>query len=155
MTNRPHLHYFDPGEFFRGGIDWYARMDPRLLVLLDVFRHKWGAKVKVSPHEHAVGRFGGNSESQHNVARWGECRACDVMPEGMDTEQRGNEALKLAIEIGFNGAGIYPHWEPGPGLHLDTRRDRDPGNPALWGAVYNNVGAQVYVGVNQALGAFS
>lgn len=141
------LRHFTPAEF-RG---WGELLSPRLLVVLDVFRGHWGAPVMISPAQGAIGRrLGPDATSQHNPDRWGEVRAVDVMPEGMDTAQAMRQAMYLARWSGATGIGVYPHWRPRPGLHIDVRTDRDVGDPALWGAVDED-GTQIYVSLARAL----
>lgn len=140
-THRPHLYYFGPpagydNEFVRGGVDWWPHMDDRLLVLLDAFRAAHGRRVLLSPHPRAIGRRSGpGSRSDHNVDRHGVVLGVDTMPEGMTTPANAEACIALARRLGFTAIGVYPHWAPSPGLHLAARRDRQPGDPALWGAV--------------------
>ena len=156
----PDLRFFKPQEFVRPADAngqpeaWSARMQPRLLVLLDTFRFMWGKAVDVSPAPGALGRYWGQSDSQHNIAKWGEVRAVDVMTEGLKTADDFQRAIDLARSIGFTGVGIYPDWSPSPGLHLDVRVDREPGDPALWGAL-SIAGKQHYFGVAHVLAAVS
>jgi len=131
----PHLYYFKPYEFG----DWLDHMDPRLLVLLDVFRHRWDKSLVIMMNGRIDGRLGRHKgedhDSQHNIDRWGEVRAADCFVSGLNTRADSARAFLLAKEIGFTGIGIYPDWMPSPGMHFDTRRDRRPGDPAHWGAV--------------------
>ena len=153
-----HLHYFKPYEFgptkYRKE-DWWHFMCPRLLVLTDVFRHQWGRRVRVSNNEFALGRRLGDSESQHNVDRYDECRAIDCFPEGLVYREDAELAIELAKEVGFTGIGLYPDWSGGVGLHLDTRRSNVPGDPATWGALSTADGEQNYVTLEFALLAMS
>lgn len=148
------LRYFRPEEFRT----WLDHMSPRLLVLLDLFRYKWGHAVQISPHHLALGRrMGESNTSQHNVDRWGEVRAADVMPYGINTAKDMGDAVITARDCGFTGIGIYPHWKPRSGLHLDVRESSEMGYPATWAALdvseatpeqkrYGKVvGGQVYV----------
>jgi hypothetical protein len=145
------LYYFDESEFERGGRNWFPDMDPRLLVLLDVFRHRWGRRIAISAHPAALGRLMDRAaNSDHNFTRWGAVLAADVMPAGMISREDGEHALELANEVGFTSIGIYPDWHPGPGLHLGVRPGCVPGRPALWGAV-NDSGTQAYVAIDKAL----
>lgn len=145
------LYHFKPEEFLRGGHDWFRLMDTRLLVLLDVFRYRWGRKVSISPHAAALGRLLDVAEkSDHNWNRHGAVLAADVMPEGMADQASAERALELATELGFTSIGIYPDWQPAPGLHLGARRECRPGAPALWGAIRSG-GRQVYTDVATAL----
>jgi hypothetical protein len=154
-----YLHHFRPYEFGKTDFrmtDWWHLMCPRLLVLTDTFRFQWDRRVRISNNDFALGRFlGEDSDSQHNVDQWGEVRALDCFPEGMDTRKDAEYAVSLATELGFTGIGLYPHWNGGPGLHLDTRRDREPGNPAIWGAVNDAQGNQTYCSLEVALLAMS
>lgn len=145
----PELVYFKPSEFG----DWHGVMSPRLLVLLDTFRHKWGASVKISPVDGALGRhMGKEAQSLHNVDVYGEVRAADIFPYGMDSKEDMERAIKLAKDLGFTGIGVYPAWRPSPGLHLDVRTDKRPGHPAMWGAIRSGVsGTQEYVSMKLAL----
>lgn len=145
------LHYFDRREFIRGDRDWFPDMDPRLLALLDVFRHLWGAPVAISPHPAALGRLLPlEALSDHNFTRHRAVLAADVMPKGMHSRAAAARALQLARDVTFTAIGLYPDWQPAAGLHLAIRRDREPGAPALWGAVRQN-DRQVYVTLEQAL----
>lgn len=132
------LRYFKPHEF-RG---WWDDMDPALLVLLDRFRARLapltpdpgGVVVRVSPHPRAIGRHdGAKGTSQHNIDRWGEVRAIDVMP--MIGRQYRRNVVGIAIDVGFTGVGLYPDWNPSWGLHLDVRQDREQGKPATWSGI--------------------
>ena len=156
------LFYFDPTEF-RG---WYERLHPRLAYCLDIFRHMWGSSVIVSPANGAIGRRD-DSQSRHNVNAWGRVEAIDVMPDGLRTASQAQRAVDKATQACFTGIGIYPHWRPDVGMHLDVRGTERPGRPATWGAVdYNRAtqsqkrrgrvdGGQVYVSIEEAIGSFS
>lgn len=142
------LKHFLPSEF-QGQ---YDLVDVRVLLQLDQFREEWGQPVRISPADGAVARHDGQGgKSQHNVDRWGKTRAIDIMPSGLVTRDDYERAIDLARAVGFTGIGVYPHWRPRPGLHLDVRDDRTPANPALWGAVRNEQGRQVYVAAAVAL----
>jgi hypothetical protein len=144
-------------EEFRG---WEPRMDDDLKDKLDEFRGALGYPVRVSPAEGAIGRRQGPAgTSQHNVDRWGEVRAIDVMPTptGPDgapramTKAEAEHAKAVAERVGFTGIGVYPGWQPFPGLHLDTRRDRAPGDPATWAGIPEPGGGQTYVAMDRGL----
>lgn len=138
---------------------WWERTSPRLLVVIDVFAARWGPAAYVSPHPRAVGREDGpEDESQHNVDRWGEVRGIDLMLEGLRRRSDAVRAVRIAEEVGFTGIGLYPHWQPGAGIHGDVRTSAQPGNPATWGGV-RRIGAdgepyQVYVSLQRALEEF-
>lgn len=163
----PRLVYFDRAEFTVADEDWWPRMSPRLLVLLDVFRHALGEAVLISPAEGSLGRRRGPSDSsQHNVDRWGEVRAADVMIRNMRRADQARRAAELAQSRGFTGIGVYPHWRPHPGLHVDVREDRMPGDSSTWGALALNkatraqkekgrvAGGQVYLPLSEVVSAF-
>ena len=139
------LDHFSRHEFG----PWADQMSERQLRCLDAFRSMWGAKVKVSPAEGAVGRHGSESTSKHNVDRWGEVRATDVFPEGLRTQADARRAIRCAEEAGFTGIGIYPEWEPSVGMHLDTR---DGEHVAKWGFLDTADGGQRMVAQSQAIG---
>lgn len=143
-VTRPTLTYFKPSEF---GL-WWPLMNSQLLVKLDLFRELWGAPVMISPAQGGIGRHD-DSNSQHNVNKWGEVRAIDVMPQGMDTAQDRQRAVRLAEQVGFTGIGIYPHWQPRPGIHLDVR---EGDHVAKWAGLLNDNGQQVYAAIEQGLG---
>ncbi len=148
------LYYFKPAEFHRG-VDWFDLMDTRLLVLLDSLRHQWRQPIYISQHDDALGRRQGDSYSQHNIERWGEVRAADIIPRGIRNDDDANRFVYLATDVGFTGIGVYPDWNQGVGLHLDTRIDAKPGSPAVWGAVNNEMGQQRYVTITEALEAIA
>lgn len=122
--------FFEPEEFR----DWADRMSVILLAKLDVFRAHWGAPVNISKHPLAIGRED-NSKSQHNVRLWGEVRGIDLQPRGMIYREDMERAIECARLAGFTGIGIYPHWQPTPGIHVDVRLGRKPLQPAMWGAL--------------------
>ena len=146
---KPHLYFFHPGEFNRGG-EWFSAMSPRLLVLLDTLRLRWERPIRISRHPRAVGRHDGDSESQHNYDIWDEVRAVDVIPDGLKTKDDAYAFFMLAADVGFTGIGFYPDWSPSPGFHLDVRHDRRPGFPATWGRV-GTEGMITDVSLNDAL----
>ena len=156
----PHLEHFDQSEFVtvyldehgrQHSMDWWPLMSPRLLVMLDIFRHRWGAPVMISPNRIALGRYlGEDNASEHNVDRWAAVLAADVFPAGMDTAEDMRLAVKTARSIGFTGIGVYPHWQPSPGLHLGVRPNLRMGEPAYWGGIDNAEGKQIYVSIEEA-----
>ena len=148
----PKLYYFSRAEFVRDDVDWFDLMDVRLLVLLDVLRFRWRRPIRISAHPSALGRRIGNSESQHNIDRWGQVRAADVQPVGVETEEEAYQFYLAAKAVGFLGVGVYPHWVNGVGFHLDVRQDREPGSPAVWGGVMVD-GEQRYVSIHDGFEA--
>lgn len=136
------LKNFEPSEFH----GWFVHMNPNLLRRLDAFREQLGAQVIISPAPGAVGRhLGLRGTSQHNIDRWGEVRAVDVMPQTDDMHQ----ALAIAQAVGFHGIGLYPDWKPHWGMHLDMRTDRTAENPALWSGLMI-AGHQQYFALERA-----
>lgn len=115
--NKPSLRYFKPSEFGA----FYPLINSKLLILLDEFRHRWGRPVTVSPVSGAIVRHGGESNSQHNVDRWGETRAIDVFPEGMNSIEERQRAYQIAKDVGFTGIGLYTDTVPSNLLHVDVR----------------------------------
>ena len=141
------LRFFEEEEF--GG--WFSSCSPRLLILLDALRFQWGAPIRVSRAQGAIGRrLGEGAKSQHNIDRWGEVRAVDVFPSGLVTREDVDSFLLSAISIGITGIGFYPDWSGGFGFHLDVREDREPGYPATWGRVDTRLEKQ-YVSIDAAM----
>ena len=113
-----------------------------------------GQPIHISPvGAVAVGRhLGPENTSQHNVDRWGEVRACDIMPEGIHTATDARRFHQMAIDSGFSGIGFYPDWRPRPGFHVDCRVNENESYVAQWGGLRNAKGEQFYVGIETALG---
>ena len=108
------MKHFSPAEF-RG---WYDVLDEELKEKLDDLRARYGRAVSISPAEGAIGRrLGPSKKSYHNLDFHGVVKAVDVLPSGDDL----TKFFRLAKAVGFGGIGIYPHWKPRPGLHLDVR----------------------------------
>jgi len=142
------MKHFDKSEF---GESW-AVMSRDLLEKLDEWRGLLGFPVIISPAQGALARYLSKSKtSQHNVDRWGECRAADVMSKHFETVDDMRRGYDLAVKVGFTGIGASMIWRPHAGFHLDVRKSRDPGSPAKWG--YARVdGRQKVVGVGVVLG---
>jgi len=124
------LQYFKASEF---GV-WYPLMSVDILVKLDKFRELWGDQVMITPVQGGIGRED-NSGSMHNVLKWGEVRAIDVFPRGMDSLADRQRAFKLAKQAGFTGIGLYTDTRPSNMLHVDNRD-----SPLFWtrvNKVYN------------------
>ena len=137
------LQYFKPSEFR----EWWPLMSPKLLNVLDNFREEWGAPCVVSPAEGALGRkLDQGVMSQHNVNQWGEVRAADIFPAGMNTPEDCARAFECAKSAGATGIGIYTDTKPGNMLHLDVREDRTADNPATWSRVMKD-GQRQYLGL--------
>jgi len=140
VMSRPNLKYFEPSEFG----PWWLLMSRDLLLKLDAFREAWGAPVMLSPAQGGLGRED-DSDSQHNLSKWGEVRAADIMPAGMNTAADRRRAVAIARSVGFTGIGVYPSWKPYPGIHVDVRKPKFTGHVATWsqlasGARYGPIG---------------
>lgn len=149
------LRYFEDDEF-RGQ---KGKLSPELLAKLDEFRARLGYPVRISPADGAMARRQGeDSTSQHNLDRWGEVRAIDVMPTPLDgagnpramTKAEAEEAKRVAEAVGFTGIGVYPGWAPFPGLHLDVRPYSMTGAtlPDTWAGVPEPGGGQDYIALD-------
>jgi hypothetical protein len=112
------LRHFTRGEF---GI-WWPLMSQDLLLKLDAFREKWGAPVVITSHPDGLGRED-ESGSMHNVLKWGEVRAVDVFPKGMDSLADRQRAFQIAKSVGLTGIGLYTDTMPSNMLHLDNREE--------------------------------
>ncbi|MDQ6970922.1 MAG: hypothetical protein Q9M16_10475 [Mariprofundus sp.] len=145
--------YFTESEFGA----WWPFMSDALLTRLDAFRKAWGNTVIISPAAGSLGRYmDKGAGSQHNVTRWGEVRAADIMPlidtpNGARSLSRSElrQAYDVALSVGFTGIGAYPDWRPHPGLHVDVRTDRTQGSPATWSGI-RTANGQEYFGVERA-----
>lgn len=136
------VQYFSVSEFR----EWADYMSSDLVYKLNKFRELWGAQVVISSNADALGRNGGiNDESQHNVDKWGEVRAADIFPEGMVTREDMTRAYNIAVEVGFTGIGLYNDTSK-PMMHVDVRKDRVAGSPAVWSRV-----AGAYLSINELL----
>lgn len=112
----PTLQYFTAGEFGQ----WWPLMDTDLLQKLDAFRRNWGAPVQVSPANGALGRYVGESDSYHNIDKWGAVRAADIFPQGL-TRDNAARAVEAAEQAGFGGIGLYTDTQPSMMMHVDNR----------------------------------
>lgn len=130
---------------------WLNRMSARQITLLDVLRFRLGRPMIISTHPDALGRnLGPNSESAHNVDRWGEVLATDIFISGIAYREQAEDVIDEARGIGFTGIGLYTDTQYGghemPMFHFDCRPNRKMGAPATWGRV-----SRKYVSINQAL----
>lgn len=150
IVSRPTLKHFSPAEFG----PWYPLLNAELLTRLDALRELWGHPIKVSPVAGAIGRHGGaGDESQHNVDKWGEVRAIDLLPmeanrlgklEYLTTLDQRRRLFAAARAAGFTGIGIYTDTMPGNLLHVDVRPSA--GHIATWSRVHG-----AYLGIDQVL----
>lgn len=121
---------------FRGEV---FHLDTMLLQKLELFENLLGAPVIFSPADGAL--FRDDEDSYHSKGL-----AVDVMlPQGPTLKT----AALVAKEVGFSGIGVYPDWAPHQGLHLDIRPKK---GIAQWGAIKDNMGKQVYVGIERVIG---
>ena len=143
------LNWFNDKEFGNS----LPHLPQELLVRLDALRGAWGKPIRISPAKGTLARFDGkDGTSQHNVDKWGECRAADLMPAGIFTTADVMRFVKLAQDVGFRGIGIYPNWRPQLGFHVDVRHD----TPRVWGRIgqrYTSDMVEVYEEVREVLGA--
>lgn len=155
----PELEFFEPSEF---GPYW-PLMSEKLLIKLDEFRRRVGYRVSVSPAVGSIGRpvinLGeetneevSDNATQHNYLKWGEVRAIDIMPRPPNgaTPAERRRWFEIAKAVGFTGIGIYPHWRPRAGLHVDVRVDHEEGRPATWAGVRGPDGKQTYTSIEKA-----
>ena len=137
------MKYFTEAEF--GG--WFDKVDEKLKVKLDSLREELGVPVHLSKNKIAVGRED-NSNSWHNVRKHGKTYAVDgYIPEGITYKKFYQTCLK----VGFTGIGLYTGWSGGKGFHVDTRLDREEGNPAKWSCVYKG-GKNTYGDISNLIG---
>lgn len=141
------LRYFEPSEFdltAYGGENWWDRMSPELLQLLDRVRGIHGDVIEISPHPRALGRYGEHISSDHAFDRWQEVRAADIFPAMPQNPESAMRFLDACLEAGVSAIGVYPHWtnrhgNRQTGFHIGYRPERI-GNPAKWGLVLKDNG---------------
>ena len=136
QVTEKHLKYFKNHEFVREGRNWLPMYNPRLLILLDVFRHLTGPCI-LSPHPFALGRmsYPKRPGTLHKYDAEEGVRAIDVFPnnntkagiyEDFHMWAVAEEWIYQADKIGFGALGLYPDWtykgEKRCGLHLDIRQ---------------------------------
>ena len=127
--------------------EWWPLMSPKLLNVLDNFREEWGAPCVVSPAPGGLGRrLDQGVMSQHNVNQWGEVRAADIFPTGMNTPEDFARAFECAKAAGATGFGVYTDTSPSNMVHIDVREDRTPDKPATWSRVMKD-GKREYLGL--------
>lgn len=135
--DRPHLQYFTPSEYR----EWWDDMCPRILVLMDVLRHKLGSRIDISAHPKSLGRkLGRSSQSSHNIDYWGRVMAVDFFVEHIYYREQSLHVTKTMTDVGFTGIGVYTGWTNNKGklqvgFHGDARPNRSMGGPATWGRI--------------------
>lgn len=141
LLTRASMKYFVESEFN----GYYSTLSNDLKRKLDKFRAKWGEPVNISQAPGAVGRYD-DSNSQHNINKWGETRAIDVFPtkngQRLTDIEDVQRAVNIAIDVGFTGIGVYTDTYNGAMLHLDVR----DGDLATWGRINGE-----YVGIDSAI----
>lgn len=135
--------HFQASEFPRPD-----RMSHEILAAVDALREAAGVPFTVSPAPGATVRLSGNPASRHYaVGRLSD--AVDVLvPPGVSLRELVDLARIAVPAIG--GIGVYPHWQPSHGLHLDARPRKPSGDLYTWGGVLVD-GAQRYVSLETAL----
>ena len=137
------MRFFKPEEFR----EWFPYMCPVLLETLDDFRRLWGKPITISPHADALGRkLPITEKTMHNINLWGDVKAVDFFPKGMETKEDMQRAFGIAKKVGFTGIGLYTDTKPSNMMHCDVRPDRTPANPATWARVNG-----IYVGIDEVL----
>lgn len=144
--NDLYMRHFAAPEFR----DWLDNINPRLLVMIDLLRWRWGDSIKVSPVKGSIGRHKGDSESSHNVDYWGQVNAIDLFPASLQTKDDCWKFVEMATNLGFTGIGIYPDAKPSIMAHVDVRPTADYGQPATWGALRSDSGWD-YVALHDAI----
>lgn len=148
------VRYFSPHEFERGGRNWWPAMSIRWLMLMDSIRATTGAPHFITNSAGALGREQGDRLSQHNAQKWGEVRAGDFTVQGVRDGKDAAEYVSIARLAGITGIGVYAGvWNVPVGFHCDVRMDRNPGDPATWGRVLNELGQIERVSIEEALAA--
>lgn len=135
------LDYFTAKEFGA----WWPIIDSRLLIALDQFRAALGAPVVISPAAGSIGRVGSDAKHSQHFALNGVTAIDVLIPENISLEHAYHVARSLGV---FTGLGVYPHWSPRHGLHLDVRSDKTPEAPALWSGLKVD-GVQVYRSIEE------
>ena len=133
-------NYFTPSEWQNK----LSQVNDKLPLALNELRYLWGAPITISANAEAITRHGGESDSQHNVDKWGESRAVDFFPSGM-TRSQIPRFIGLMQRAGFTGIGVYLDTAGGIMFHGDVRPDRTPDNPATWARI-----AGRYTGIKEA-----
>ncbi|MCG8030068.1 MAG: hypothetical protein N0E59_02260 [Candidatus Thiodiazotropha taylori] len=94
----------------------YAVMEPGFLNALDQFIEQSPGQWILSPAPGTACRFHGSKTSQH-YAKGRRSNAADIMLKAGDIDAEYARAKET-----FCGTGLYKHWKPYPGLHVDTRQ---------------------------------
>lgn len=132
-SNFNNIRYFKPDSKADKWGD-ASKISPMALQKLDDLRHQLGTAVFVTS-----GYRSDNPSSQHFYGH-----AFDIIVPGKELM----EVYQAAVDVGFTGIGVYPHWkmhgvEYG-GLHVDLRSGR-----ARWMGVLDASSKQIYIGFNR------
>lgn len=155
------LAYFQPSDFG----EWWPVMNADLVRKVDALANealKYGYYVMISPAFGAIGRVydtaDSNDSSRHNVTKWGEVQALDIMVFQLDAlgdhvSLAAGQASLFLSDInaqGFGGVGVYPFWKPFSGFHVDVRPHKADGTIATWGDV-GQFGQHKYVALSEGM----
>lgn len=147
------LKHFSTSEF-KGQASY---LSIELLLKLDTIRDVSGYNIMISPAPGGIIRHQGKAAtSQHNIDKWGEGRAIDIMPyvkkfgkKRALTLVEAQDFVTLAKKLGFRGIGVYPTWKPFPGFHLDVRLVSEFGIIHTWSRIPVNE-RPIYLGIDVA-----
>ena len=170
------LKHFIPREFTRAGFQFYKNMAHEFLFAIDELSCSTGYGIRISRHKKAIGRISKDGgASQHDITddEWYNHNK-DVVLVVADTQPFNRETgLQLthheaeifyvtAVKLGFTGIGVYPHWNPMAGFHLDMRIQPKGKKLSTWGALKEVVKyedgfktKQVYHGFEHCLAEWS
>lgn len=99
-------------------------VSPRLLTALDLFRGELKSEIRFMPHRRALACLKGHSPSSYHYPLYkGEqldrpCMAADIYFPALNLLEAFFQASRFPH---FGAIGIYPFWNPDPGLHVDVR----------------------------------
>ena len=148
ITEWDKIDHFEPSEF-QGKLHL---LDHRVPYVIDKLRKRIGGRLVPSPVGGAIAREGKKHKSSQHYANPQQgiySTAIDLMSPDIDLFTVFREAQEMS-EIG--GIGLYPDWNPFPGVHIDLRLRKPGGAPAIWMAkkVIDDKGGskQVYVGID-------
>jgi len=111
--------YFKKEEFKMGSEVVFDKMNPILLIKLELLRHITGLSMTINSSYRGKkynASVGGAKNSQHTKGT-----ACDISTRRFTAKQK-HMFLEEAFKLGFSGIGIYKTF-----IHLDVRK-----NKSLW-----------------------
>ena len=125
-------------------------LDRNVLYALQKLRNKIG-RILISPAPGAIARTDESGKGSMHYAGMDNgkkrlSQAIDIMPLDVDLKT-AYRAAKYIPEIG--AVGVYPDWQPYPGLHIDLRTRKAGFEIAKWSGLMVE-GQQVYRSVNEA-----